>query len=421
MLIFCCFAPISSVQGQGLSIAQLYEQLDQSAAFQQEELQLRIARESYRELRTDRVPVFYVDANLQRNLIIPSTPVPAIAFDPTAPEGAIIPLKFATKWSSKAGIQLEWQLFDPKRRALEAEQKLHVSKAEVQKMQVAQDWTRDATLAYASVVLATEQYELALQDSAAYAEILDLSRERFEAGRLPLGEYVTAQQEFERKRIQLHEAWAVLLDADQELRLYVDLTGSQSLSTDIAGIVSYLEPRDQVNFTLQSLALDQQINAIQQAAVRRQLWPSLALNGYLGEQYFSNNLRLGQRDQWFGNSFLNLALRWPLSSIFTAGPTLRKLSYTAEWHARQIQQEELSESVQEAQAKARITAARSKLISLERIEVLAAELREEREAAFVAGRVLLSDYNEALSAWIGSQQDVWQGQFELIQRLLEMK
>lgn len=429
LLILCFLAPHQSAQGQGLSIAQLYEQLEQSSLYQQEELRERIARENYRELRSDRIPVFYVDANLQRNLIIPSTPVPAIAFDPTAPEGAIIPLKFATKWSSKAGIQLEWQLFDPKRRAVEEEQKLNVEQAEIQKLQVAQDWTRDATLAYASVVLATEQYELALQDSAAYAEILDLSRIRYEAGRLPLAEYVAAQQELERKRIQLHEAWAVLLEADQELRLYVDLVSSQSLSTDIAGIIAFLEPRGQanrgqvnrgqVNYTLQSLAVDQRINALQQAAVRRQLWPSLSFNGYLGEQYFSNSLRLGQRDQWFGNSFVNLALRWPLSAYFTAGPTLRKLSFTAELQARQIQQEELSESVQQAQNLARVAAARSKLSSLERIEILAAELREERQAGFLAGRVLLSDYNEALSAWIGSRQDVWQGQYELIQRLVE--
>lgn len=408
-----------SAPGQGLSIAQLYEQLEHSSLYQQEELRERIAQENYQELRSDRIPVFYVDANLQRNLIIPTTPVPAIAFDPTAPEGAIIPLKFATKWSSKAGIQLEWQLFDPQRRALEEEQKLKMEQAQLQKLQVAQDWKRDATLAYAAVVLATEQYELALQDSAAYAEILDVSRMRYEAGRLSLAEYVSAQQEFERKRIQLHEAWAVLLDGDQELRLYVDLLGTRSLSTDIAGIIAFLDPREQVNYVLQSLVLDQKITALQQASVRRQLWPSLSFNGYLGEQYFSNSLRLGQRDQWFGNSFVNLALRWPLSAYFTAGPTLRKLSFAAELQARQIQQEKLSESVQQSQRLVRVAAARSKLSSLERIEALAAELRGERQVGFLAGRVLLSDYNEALSAWIRCRQDLWQSQYELIQYLLD--
>src|SRR5690606_23885020 len=137
----------------------------------------------YREVLTNRIPVFYVDANIQRNLIIPTTPVPAIAFDPTAPDGAIIPLKFATKWSSKAGIQLEWNLFDPKRKANEQEQKLNVEKALLQAKEHAQDWQRDAALAYASVVLATQQYELALQDSTTYAEILDVYRARYEAGR----------------------------------------------------------------------------------------------------------------------------------------------------------------------------------------------------------------------------------------------
>src|SRR5690606_32176542 len=98
-------------------------------------------------------------------------------------EGAIIPLKFATRWLSKAGVQLEWNLFDPKRATNEKEQELNIRQAEIQTAQNARDWQRDATLAYASVVLATQQYELARQDSAAYADILRVSAARYEAGR----------------------------------------------------------------------------------------------------------------------------------------------------------------------------------------------------------------------------------------------
>src|SRR5690606_7761934 len=67
----------------------------------------------------------YGDANLQRNLIIPTTPVPTIAFDLDAAEGVIIPLKFTTKWSAKVGLQAEWRIFDPKQRLDEKERELH--------------------------------------------------------------------------------------------------------------------------------------------------------------------------------------------------------------------------------------------------------------------------------------------------------
>src|SRR3546814_9421469 len=92
---------------QSLSIEQLYDSLERSLGYQQDVLHTQIRRAELNELRNNRIPVFYIDANLQRNLIISTTPVPAIEFDPDAQEGAIIPLKFATRWLPTAGVQLE--------------------------------------------------------------------------------------------------------------------------------------------------------------------------------------------------------------------------------------------------------------------------------------------------------------------------
>jgi len=91
-----CIIPIWA-SGQSMRIEQLFDSLEHSLSYQQDILQTQIRRAELSELRTSRIPVFYIDANVQRNLIIPTTPVPAIAFDPDAREGAIIPLKFATR------------------------------------------------------------------------------------------------------------------------------------------------------------------------------------------------------------------------------------------------------------------------------------------------------------------------------------
>jgi outer membrane protein TolC len=229
------------VQAQALSIEQLWNNVDQSLTHQQDLLRKEIKEQELKEIKSNRIPVFYIDANLQRNLIIPTTPVPAIAFDPNALDGAIIPLKFATKWSSKAGIQMEWSLFDPKRQLNEKQQSLEIQKAEIIRDQHKQDWKHDATLAYASVVLATQQYEMALKDSASYADILQISKARYEAGRLPSNQYLSAQQEYERKRITLYEAWSVLIDADLELRKYTNLENTQTLSSNIEAIKGFVE------------------------------------------------------------------------------------------------------------------------------------------------------------------------------------
>ncbi len=419
LLLFSAFlTPISvPVLAQTLSIDQLHKMLEQSVIYQQKELETQIAMGSYRELRQERLPIFYLDANLQRNLIIPSTPVPAIAFDPTAPDGAIIPLKFATKWSSKAGIQLEWKLFDPQRRAAEKEQLLNVEKSEIQQQEAAQQWKRDATLAYAAIVLATKQYELALQDSVVYAEIVEISRARFEEGRVGRTDLNAAIQALERSKIQVYEAWSVLLDADLELRNYVDLGETETLETDIPGIIAYIEPQKDTNFDLQLLEIDQRLTILQEQGLRRQLLPSLSVNAYLGEQYFSNELKLAQRDQWFGNSFINLALRVPLSAYLTFQPTLRKLSNQHTLNAKRIEQVQRAYRIQKEQSSHKISAAKKKIEALTAIETLSKQSRDNQYASFLAGRMLLSEYNESVAAHLQAQQELWQAEFDLIDLL----
>lgn len=404
---------------QSLSITQLWESLSERLEYAQDSLLLRIREEERNELRTARLPVFYADANLQRNLIIPITPVPAIAFDPDAREGAIIPLQFATKWSSKAGVQMEWDIFDPSRRSDEQEKALDIQKTEIQKAQNVQQWKHDATLAYTSVILASQQYKIARLDSAAYADILAVSKARFQAGREPSSSYLAAQQEFERKRIHLHEAWAVLCDADLELRRYADLADIASLSTDIQGIRTHLQTYEKDNYTIKSLETDQQIARIQQQRAKRQLLPILSLNAYLGQQYFSNELRLDRGREWYGSSFLNMALSIPLSAYFTSRPTLRKAALADARLAQQIQQEERDELIRGQQLAAKISNATQKTEGLARIEQLALQHKEEQEAAYRAGRLLLTDYNESILAYNKCKQDVWQAEYDLIELLLE--
>lgn len=407
------------VAGQSLSISQLFDSLEHSPVYQQDILQTQIRRAELSELRTDRIPVVYIDANLQRNLIIPTTPVPAIAFNPDAAAGEIIPLKFATQWSSRAGVQLEWNLFDPKRSLDEKERALAIRQAEVQTAKNAQDWKRDATLAYASVVLASQQYDLARQDSASYAQILAVSMARHQAGRESTVAYQAAQQEFERKQLMLYEAWAVLLEADLELRKYVDLSSTASLSTDIDGIKNQVQSIQKQNYTLQSLAIDQQIVAIQRRSLRRQLLPSVTLNAYWGEQYFDNDFRIFRGESWFGNSFVNAALRIPLSTYLTSGPTLRKAALQAEITAQQLNEEQRLDDIQMRQQAVRIKAAIKKSEGLERIVELALQIKIDQEATFRAGRLLLSEYNETVAAHRQAQQELWQAQYDLITILME--
>lgn len=408
-----------AAQGQTLSIQQLWENADQNLKYQQNQLQSQIVQQELLEIKTNRIPVFYIDANIQRNLITPTTPVPAIAFDPNAQEGAIIPLKFATKWSSKAGVQVEWNIFDPKRHIEEKQKELEIQKSELEQKLTLQNWKKDATLIYASIVFATEQYNQAQEDSKIYEEIVLINKERFEAGREPSANYIAAQQELERHKIQVYDAWAVLQEADLELRRYTNLDSIQHISSNFEDIRNSLQNFDSANYDIASLEVDKSISHLQLSSVKRQLLPTLSFNGYLGQQYFSNELKLARKEEWFGNSFVNLALRIPLSGYFTSQPTIRKIALNAELIGKQIKDIASNENIDDTQKNLKIKVAETKIESFRKIERLALQSKNEQHAAYTAGRILLTDYSQSIMNFKKAKQDLWQAQYDLLKLLID--
>lgn len=408
-----------ALQGQTMSIQQLWENADQNLKYQQNQVQTQVIKQELLEIKSNRIPIFYIDANLQRNLIIPTTPVPAIAFDPNAQEGAIIPLKFATKWSSKAGVQVEWNIFDPKRRVEEKQKELEIQKSELEQKLTLQNWKKDATLAYASIVFATEQYNQAQEDTKLYEEIVSINKERYEAGREPSTNYIAAQQELERHTIQVYDAWAVLQEADLELRRYSNLDTIQHISSNFEDIRNSLQNFDHTNYEIASLEIDESISDLQLASVKRQLLPTLSFNGYLGEQYFSNELKLARKEEWFGNSFVNMALRIPLSGYFTTQPTIRKITLNADLIGKQMQDIARNDDIDDTQRKLKITAAERKIDSFRKIEKLALQNKNEQHEAYKAGRILLTEYSQVLMAYKKAKQDIWQAEYDLLQILID--
>lgn len=405
---------------QSLSIEQLWEKVAESNNYQQDSLMAEVKASELWELYNKRLPVIYADANIQSNLIRPVTPVPAIAFDPNADEVAIIPLRFATKWSAKAGVQLEWALFDPKRKYDIAQQELNIKQQELSQQKNIQDWRKNATLAYLSVVLATKQYQTAQQDAAHYEEILQISKVRYEAGRASSAEYISAQQEAERKQIALAEAWRVLTEADWELRKYLNLDGVQHLASDIDAIQAFVAAKEFQNLEIDKLQFEQALSKLKLNSAKAQLLPTLSANAYLGTQHYSNDFKIMNSDYWYGNSFINLGIRMPLSAYWTVKPTLSKERINLDITGLKLAEEQKNEQIRQEQKKARIDAAQKKVARYGRIEALALEARNNDENAYKAGRLLLSEYNKSLTAHNKAAQDLWQAQYDLVKVLLEL-
>ena len=410
---------ISISNAQELSIQELWNEVDKTYSIQEKRLNREVQEEQLRIRKSERIPVIYGDVNLQRNLIIPTTPVPAIAFDPKADEGAILPLKFSTKWNSKAGIQLEWDLFNPTKRSQRKEDQINLEKAKVSELQAKQEWKIDATLAYASIVLATEQYKAALADSILYSEINDINKDRYEAGRLSSSEYIVSQQELLRKRINIHESWSILEDASLELGRYYPLERISVLKNNIEEIVSLTDSIEEENFDQQLISLDEQLAQIQLQGIKRQALPSLSFNAYYGGQYFSNSFNIVNKNFWYGYSYANLGLKIPISAYFTNSASIRQAALNEKIFRNQLEETKDSDAIDLKQKSSKIILQNKRIKSLEEIKDLAAQNKAEKLESYEAGRILLTEFNKANSEYLKSCQDLWQAKYDLLKITIE--
>lgn len=410
---------ISISNAQELSIQELWNEVDKTYSIQEKRLNREVQEEQLRIRKSERIPAIYGDVNLQRNLIIPTTPVPAIAFDPKADEGAILPLKFSTKWNSKAGIQLEWDLFNPTKRSQRKEDQINLEKAKVSELQSKQEWKINATLAYASIVLATEQYKAALADSILYAEINNINKDRYEAGRLSSSEYIVSQQELLRKRINIHESWSILEEANLELGRYYPLERISVLKNNIEEIVSLTDSIGEENFDQQLISLDEQLAQIQLEGIKRQALPSLSFNAYYGGQYFSNSFNIVNKNYWYGYSYANLGLKIPISAYFTNSASIRQAALNEKIFRNQLEETKDSDAIDLKQKSSKIISQNKRIKSLEEIKDLAAQNKAEKLESYEAGRILLTEFNKANSEYLKSCQDLWQAKYDLLKITIE--
>lgn len=399
---------------QSLRVEELAQYRDKSLRMQEKQTELAIKKAEKQQLNSNRIPLIFGDANLQRNLIIPTTPVPAIAFDPQADEGAILPLKFATRWNSKAGVQLSWDLFNPTQQADQASKDIELEKANLQIQKEEQDWLKEAIKAYAASVLASEQLRLAIADSSNYQQILEISKQRAEAGREKQADYISAQQEMTRKLIQWQEAWAVLQEADIQFRGLLVQEDLQFLSSNIADIQSYVESLQEQDYTVQLLELDRNSAVLDLKNLRKQLLPTLTFNAYFGTQFFSNSFNIIESDRWYGNSFANIGLKLPISAYISNRPAYQKSNLQEKLSRIKIQQQQNDWQQQQAIKEKKVFAAKQKIVRLQHILDLAQQLLDQQKAAYTEGRLLLSEYNKANGELIKAKQDLWQAQFDLI-------
>ncbi|MBS1559981.1 MAG: TolC family protein [Bacteroidetes bacterium] len=313
-------------------------------------LNVRAADHAIDEARTDLLPSVNLSYDLQRNLIIPVTPVPAAIFDPTAPSDAITPLRFATGWMQGAGVLASFNIFDPATYRNVAEKKIEATIRETDRKITQLDVESQVGLAYTDCVIAQEQVRLAVADTVNSAKILRVVQDRSLQGRALASEVQSAMIDANNARSRLNEAVRVLRSSEEKLLYTLGYASQVGRSVTLTDSIPVLYARfasaadtivaDSASLTYLKSMQQGELTETQQHYTALGFLPTVTLNGFYGANYYNNSLTFFDATSWYGNSYLQLSVRVPLTADLQRSYTLSKLAIQ-----RDVDQQNLAASM----------------------------------------------------------------------------
>lgn len=384
----------------------------------QADKQVEVEKIKLKIQQSKRVPNIFGEANLQRNLIVPTTPVPAIAFNPNAADGEIMPLRFATNWTAKAGLQLSFDIFNPETEGNIREAKLRQQKALIDQKEAKRNAENDIRNLYAQVVLAQNQYLVAKELLDNYLVTLEIMKLRYESGRISEIEMNnTLKKVYELEQLE-KEAQMVLLNKKIALLPYYNVDFNANFSTSLEEVLSGTKATYSKSNT-ESLEIDRALNELKINNINMLAAPKLTLNGYLGSQFYNNQFRLFDTDYWFGTSYLNVALRLPITEAYERSLQKKQLKYENTILESKLLNSNSNDNIEELQRRNDIQILEDKVKNQERIVKLSDSNKEILKAQVEEGTVLVTEYNKELESYLDQMKKYWQAQYDLLQKLLK--
>ena len=406
----------AQLNAQELSLDKALE-LANNPEYKQAKLEVLKQEINLKIQKNKRLPLIYGDANLQRNLIVPVTPVPAIAFNPNAEPGEITPLKFATDWSAKAGLQLSLDLFNSQNQLNIKQAENQNRKAEIDKQQSAEDFKKLIIDLYAQAYLAQQQFEVSVLNENNFRETLQIIIKRNEAGRVSDLEKNAALQKAYELQLTVDESELILQNKYLQLANYFDITVFDSISTSIDDII-------QQNLTIADYEIEQlklEIDAKEIEIQNNKLTsiPKLTFNAFYGGQFYDNQLKITNSDNWFGNSYVNLALRIPITENFEKRLKTKQFDFDKEIIQSKLETLEREKLNSDKQQQNDLLILSQKIQAYKQIVSLSESNVKIVKAQVDAGTILISEYNKELENLFTQNQKLWQTSYDLLKKRLE--
>ena len=292
------------------------------------EANLRYAVAGTQAAKAGYLPQLTVETDMRYNAIIPTSVLPGNALNPSGDPNKLTPIKFNTAWNNTVGLRLIQPIYDPSKLVAINNGRTASDLAIAQEKRIRADQEESIARAWFDLLLDRAKLTYAEQDFDRAGGNATLIGDRLKEGRALDNDLADAHLRvrtaaLEKERIEQDILTAqvnlssimgydtlVLVDPKERLMDVPALRDSSWMREDDAPDAAESRPElaeQKVNLQISNLQLDSK---------RADRLPKLNFEGFLGANHFNSTFNPFQN--WYGNSFLGLSLRWPL---FRGGAT----------------------------------------------------------------------------------------------------
>lgn len=308
--------PLTLDKARGIAI-------DASPTLQSSQINVLLAEEQIKQAKNRAIPEVTADFNLQHNLIIPQTPVPAKAFNPNAQDGELLLLRFSTKWTGNAGVNLNYDLYDPTQRSQVKQSRIKSTIASIDLDLARKEVILNTSNAYIEALIAQEQLKLNQVDTKNKTTIFQMLSDQYNEGRISLIDLNNGKAALNTAISKNREAKIIAEKANAKLLYnlgYNPMNFVEIIFQDNIEVLfeNYNFQISQNGYFLDLKKLEQEKLLLEEQKFEAKMnyYPKLTLGAFYGDNYFDNQLDIFQNTNWHGNSYVKVGLKIPLSDWF---------------------------------------------------------------------------------------------------------
>jgi len=373
--------------------------------FQVKSLESEISERITEQSRLKKIPKVYGDFNLQHNLILPITPVPAKIFNPNAGEDELMHLQFTTKWTSNIGVNASYDLFNPTLSGEIKQSEIETKIKEIDKSLDKNQLLFDVGNMYYSSLITTEQIRLAEVDTLSKFKILEMTQKQFDAGRIPLSVLNQVKLDKNNTQSNYQESLKIYEQTKDKLLFLMGYSPDEQINIifkeQINTILEETKSQDYqqtVSLNLARLAQQNTLASVQLKTTKASFLPTISLNAYYGTNYFDNSFELFKGNNWYGNSFINIGLRIPLTERLDQFKKIAQLKIQQQIIKENIRSRKNQNQLNINKAQSDIDFYKMELVQRQENLILAEENMNIAIQQYEKGRLLIRDYyNEVYS------------------------